>query len=323
MLSDWRNADQFWCSGMIRDQPSANDPIDYIINKIWSSKLPSETEAKFLIKKASEILKHEPNILRLSPPITLCGDIHGQFDDLIEIFRIGGLPPYTKYLFLGDYVDRGSMSCLVIFLLCALKIKYPSSFYLLRGNHECMNITQVYGFKQEVLVNYRSESLYQMFESLFNSIPIAALIQDIIFCVHGGIAQEAMTISSIESINRFVEIPPSGALCDLLWSDPADDDSNFSESTRNTGHKFGSSATNEFFKTNNINLIVRAHETKNDGCCYSQDKKVLTVFSAPNYEHGNKGGIVVIDNDLIPKFVRFKQGPPHETFTDVLVKFVY
>jgi diadenosine tetraphosphatase ApaH/serine/threonine PP2A family protein phosphatase len=244
---------------------------------------------------------------------------------MLEIFHICGLPPYTKYLFLGDYVDRGSKSVEVIMLLCALKIRFRDSFFLLRGNHESKNVTQIYGFKQEVLIKYRCELLYDAFEPLFNSIPIASVVNHSIFCVHGGISRCAMTLGEIGRINRFVEIPVTGALCDLVWADPANDENWFTESGRNAGCKFGGRATADFLKRNDIKLIVRAHQMMSEGYEYCQDNRVLTVFSAPNYEGvvGNKAGILVVDERNGCNLIKFKAVPSKETLMDVLGTFVY
>ena len=282
-------------------------------------------EVKYIIEEATKVFRSEPNVLTISPPIALCGDIHGSFNDLIEIFRISGAPPLTQYLFLGDYVDRGDKSVEVLMFICALKIVYKDSFFMLRGNHESMGITEVYGFRREVLRKYGSESLYQSFESLFNAMPIAAVINNELFCVHGGITGHAMTIDAIMRLDRFVDIPNSGALCELLWNDPIDESCEFVESTeRSIGSMFGVAATDEFSRANGIRMVVRAHQTKKLGFEYCHARRVLTVFSASNYERNikNYGGVVTVDENMEIEEISF-HAPQKDSDLELLSSFVY
>ena len=303
------------------------DPLDEIILNLLNSVLPTPQELQLIISKATKIFRSEPNILEIKPPIVLCGDVHGQFDDMLQIFQISGAPPFTQFLFLGDYVDRGTKSVEIITLLCIFKIKYPKKFFMIRGNHESMNISQVYGFYQEVITKYRSDSLYQSFAPLFESMPIAAVINGEYFCVHGGISESSMTLSEISRINRFTEIPSSGALCELMWNDPARDNSGFTQSGgRNVGSLFGMRATDAFFaKNNGIKLVIRAHQMKKEGFEYCQHNKVLTLFSAPNYESisGNDGAILCIDENMKRSIIKFKKQPPKEKIWERLSNVVY
>ncbi|KAK8886010.1 hypothetical protein M9Y10_041469 [Tritrichomonas musculus] len=332
MSEKWRaQVDQLWHPSILASMPSndslpeSNDPVDYLIEKFWNGELPTPVEMRFVLHEATKILKSEPNILRLTAPFTVCGDIHGHFEDMLEIFKISGLPPYTRYLFLGDYVDRGPKSVEVIMLLCIFKIKYPDSFYMIRGNHESMSITQIYGFEREMQVKYRSEALYNEFEPLFNSFPLGAVINNSIFCIHGGLSPEGIDISSIEKIDRFTEIPVSGLFCELLWNDPIDEDISIAESQRKAGVRFGGLITNKFLEKNNFSLVVRAHQMMKEGYEYCQHEKVLTVFSSPNYEPrvGNKAGILVLDENLKRHLIKFKSAPPKESPWENLTNFVY
>lgn len=328
MSEKWRNeADKLWHESVPSKpdfQDSGVDVIDNLIQKIWDGGVPSAVEVSFIVGKAIDAFKFEPNILELEAPITICGDIHGQFNDLKQLFQFAGLPPYNRFLFLGDYVDRGDKSIEVIMLLCLFKLKYPENFFVLRGNHESISISRIYGFYQEILIKYHTETLFEMFGPLFQSIPIAAIINKKIFCVHGGISPSCKTISDIASLNRFSEIPVSGPLTDLLWADPSPDNGDFTESERNAGHKFGSSATDRFLNTNHLSLIIRAHQMMMDGCQYCHHMKVLTIFSAPNYEKKskNKGGYAVIDEDLEVQLVRYAASPP-ESDSDRLSNIVF
>lgn len=147
------------------------------------------------------------------------GDVHGQFTDLLRLFEYGGFPPEANYLFLGDYVDRGKQSIETIILLLAYKVKFKENFFLLRGNHECGQINRIYGFYDECKNRY-SIRLWKEFQDVFNCMPIAALIDDKILCMHGGLSPELVTVSQLQQITRPTEVPEDGLLCDLLWSDP-------------------------------------------------------------------------------------------------------
>ena len=190
-----------------------------------------------------------------------------------------------------------------------------------------MQISQVYGFYQEVITKYRSDSLYQSFAPLFESMPIAAVIKGEYFCVHGGISESAMTLSEISRIDRFTEIPNSGSLCDLVWNDPAKDSSSFTQSgRRNAGALFGMRATDAFFaKNSGIKMVIRAHQMKKEGYEYCQHDKVLTLFSAPNYENIciNDGAILCVDENMKRSIIKFKKAPITEKVAERLSNFVY
>jgi serine/threonine-protein phosphatase PP1 catalytic subunit len=167
-------------------------------------------------------------LIELEAPLKVCGilfffhfkgDVHGQYYDLLRLFEYGGFPPESNYLFLGDYVDRGSQSIETIILLFSYKIKYPENFFLLRGNHECAAINKIYGFFDECKRRY-SPKLWKLFTEAFNCMPIAALIDEKIFCMHGGLSPDLDSLDLIKKINRPTDIPESGLMCDLLWSDP-------------------------------------------------------------------------------------------------------
>ena len=154
--------------------------------------------------------------------ITNKGDVHGQYNDLLNLFEYGRIPPTSNYLFLGDYVDRGKQSLETICLLLAFKIKYPENFFLLRGNHECASINRIYGFYDECKrrLNIR---MWKIFTECFKFLPVAAIIADRIFCMHGGLSPELENMDQIRRIIRPTDVPDQGLLCDLLWSDPDKD----------------------------------------------------------------------------------------------------
>uniref|UniRef100_A0A8C6S4X2 Serine/threonine-protein phosphatase n=1 Tax=Neogobius melanostomus TaxID=47308 RepID=A0A8C6S4X2_9GOBI len=182
----------------------------------------TEAEVRGLCIKSREIFLSQPILLELEAPLKICGDIHGQYTDLLRLFEYGGFPPEANYLFLGDYVDRGKQSLETICLLLAYKIKYPENFFLLRGNHECASINRIYGFYDECKRRFNIK-LWKTFTDCFNCLPIAAIIDEKIFCCHGGLSPDLQSMEQIRRIMRPTDVPDTGLLCDLLWSDPDKD----------------------------------------------------------------------------------------------------
>ena len=189
----------------------------------------------------------------------MTGDIHGQYSDLLRLFEYGGFPPEANYLFLGDYVDRGKQSLETICLLLAYKIKYPENFFLLRGNHESASINRIYGFYDECKRRFNVR-LWKIFTDCFNCLPVAALIDDRILCMHGGISPELTSLDQIRNISRPMDIPESGLVCDLLWSDPSGDVKGWGVNDRGVSYTFGADTVAEFLQKNDMDLICRAHQ---------------------------------------------------------------
>ncbi|KAI0982822.1 hypothetical protein GJ496_011522 [Pomphorhynchus laevis] len=281
--------------------------INIILSKLYEAKnnlnaaiAPLfEREMIFLCSKASEIFLHEDTLLELKAPLNICGDIHGQYSDLLEIFDICGSVPRRQYLFLGDYVDRGTNSLETICLLLALKIKFPNRIYLLRGNHESESMNMKYGFYAECTRRMRTRAFWR-FIKCFDTMPIAAVIDKSIFCVHGGLSPSLTNIQEIQSIQRPINIEDSNIITDLLWSDPSEYKQGYCKSKRGKGVTFGSNEINTFLEINNLKHIVRAHETMKLGYKYFADGKLLSIFSAKNYgQHGgNDAAILKISRDL-------------------------
>lgn len=189
----------------------------------------------------------------------ITGDIHGQYQDLLRLFEYGGSPPETSYLFLGDYVDRGKKSLETICLLLAYKIRYPDRVYLLRGNHEDAKINRIYGFYDECKRRFNVR-LWKIFTDCFNCLPVAALIDGKIFCMHGGLSPELENLNQIDEIERPTEIPEYGLLCDLLWSDPDPSIEGWADSDRGVSCTFGSDVVVDFLEKNGLDLICRGHQ---------------------------------------------------------------
>lgn len=341
-----------------------------------------EPVMKQLCEMVKEVLMEESNIQPVITPVTICGDIHGQFYDLLELFRVaGGMPGEsdvqapktattvittddieppteitdeklkgklkssgpagedtddvnegeeggpspdatisantssqsadTRFVFLGDFVDRGYFSLETFTLLMCLKAKYPDRIVLVRGNHESRQITQVYGFYEECQTKYGNASVWKACCQVFDFLVLAAIVDGTVLCVHGGLSPEIRTIDQIRVVARAQEIPHEGAFCDLVWSDPEDIDT-WAVSPRGAGWLFGDKVATEFNHVNGLKTIARAHQLVNEGYKFHfPDKSVVTVWSAPNYCYrcGNVASIMAVDTDLNTKFSIFSAVP--------------
>ncbi len=274
-----------------------------------------------ILLQAKEYFKSVSSLLNLRLPedtsgklghFIVCGDTHGQFYDLCNIFNIGGLPsPDNPYLFNGDFVDRGSFSFETVMLLILFKLQNPLALYMLRGNHETKNMNKIYGFEGEVKHKY-DQTVMNLFTAVFNELPLAAVIQDSVFVVHGGLSTDtsAMTLEAISAIQRSREPPESGLMSDLLWSDPQQFPGRL-PSKRGVGYSFGPDYTKNFLEKNNLKLLVRSHEVKQEGYVVEHDGKCITIFSAPNYcdQMGNKGAFIKFYENMEPTFTQFDAVP--------------
>ena len=243
-------------------------------------------------------------------PVTVCGDIHGQFWDLMELFKIGGDTPDTNYLFMGDYVDRGYYSVESVSLLVTLKVRFPNRIYLTRGNHESRQITQVYGFYDECMRKYGNSNVWKYFTDLFDYLPLTAVVDNQIFCLHGGLSPSIETLDNIKMLERFQEVPQEGPMCDLLWSDP-EDRFGWGMSPRGAGYIFGHDISEQFNHTNKLTMISRAHQLMMNGYNWCHNRHVCTIFSAPNYCYrcGNEAAIMEVDEYLRYTFLQFEPAP--------------
>ena len=257
--------------------------MEKYLNKVLEGEILPELAVKLICSKAKEIFFKEPNMPIVHTPVTVVGDVHGQFFDLKELFHIGGPLPHTNYLFLGDYVDRGACSIEVITLLLLLKIIYPNRITLLRGNHETKQTTQVYGFYTECQRKYGGSLVWQWVTDVFNYIPISALIEDQIFCVHAGLSPSIQTLDDLKELDRVQEIPHEGPFADIMWSDPEAEIQGFGISGRGAGYVFGKDIVDKFIERNKIKKILRAHQLCMEGYQVLFDGKFVTVWSAPNY----------------------------------------
>jgi serine/threonine-protein phosphatase 2A catalytic subunit len=284
--------------------------LDKQIEQVMECKHLSEDEIRELCVKATEILGAEPNVPNVPAPVTVVGDIHGQFLDLVELFKIGGPCPSTNYLFMGDYVDRGYNSVECALLVVLLKTRFPNRICILRGNHESRQITQVYGFYDECLRKYGTANVWKMFTDLFDYMPLAATVDARIFAPHGGLSPSLETLDQIQELQRIQEVPHEGPICDLMWSDP-DDRQGWGMSPRGAGFTFGADITERFNHTNGFQFVVRAHQLVMEGYSWAHENMVVTVFSAPNYCYrcGNQAAIMEVDENMNTKFLQFDPVP--------------
>lgn len=249
--------------------------------KVTKAVCLKNAEITAICTAAREVLLSQPALIELAAPVKIVGDVHGQYTDLIRMFEMCGFPPNANYLFLGDYVDRGKQSLETILLLLCYKLKFPENFFLLRGNHECANVTRVYGFYDECKRRCNIK-IWKTFVDTFNCLPIAAVVAGKIFCVHGGLSPSLSHMDDIRQIARPTDVPDYGLLNDLLWSDPADMESDWEANERGVSYCFGKKVIMEFLQRHDFDLVCRAHMVVEDGYEFFNDRILVTVFSAPN-----------------------------------------
>ena len=242
----------------------------------------TENEIKLLCQRVRPIVLAQPMLLELEAPLKICGDIHGQFTDLLRLFEYGGFPPESNYLFLGDYVDRGKQSLETVCLLICYKIMYPENFFILRGNHESAGINRIYGFYDECKRRY-SIRLWKVFSDVFNCLPVSAIVDEKILCMHGGLSPELERLQQIAELHRPCDVPDVGLMCDLLWSDPDTGVNGWAENDRGVSFVFGADVVAAFLEQHDLDLLVRAHQVVEDGYEFFAGRRLVTLFSAPNY----------------------------------------
>jgi protein phosphatase len=281
--------------GRMRDDSHITDSIDcHVIKRV--------------IRSATAAFKKSPLVLRLDGSFVVVGDIHGNLDDLLRIFERHGYPPDQRYLFLGDYIDRGAHSLEVLLLIYTLFVKYPSHVFLLRGNHETRVSAKTHGFSETCLLNL-SKSELRLFLKSFSEMPIAAVLNNRIFCVHGGISPNIRTLTELETLvaRPLVSVSNSAAV-DILWSDPSPRATGFSPNTRGTGCFFGSAQLDIFLNDNGLDCLIRAHEWFDAGLDWPFGPlgRCLTVFSSSDYcGKGNSGAVALVSDEHRIEIVTF------------------
>ncbi|GJD07130.1 Serine/threonine-protein phosphatase 4 catalytic subunit [Galdieria sulphuraria] len=262
--------------------------LDAWIEKLKDSVLPSEDEIKVLCGKVREILVEEGNVQVVYAPVVVVGDVHGQFYDLLELFKVGE----------------------TLLLLLALKVRFPDRVALIRGNHESRQVTQVYGFYEECVRKFGSATVWRLCAEIFDCMSLSAVVEQRVFCVHGGLSPGIESLEDIEAIDRKQEVPHEGPMCDLLWSDPEEVEG-WTLSPRGAGYLFGEEAVQHFLHVNHLNFIARAHQLVMEGYKQMFQGRVVTVWSAPNYCYrcGNVASIMELDENLERNFKVFEAAP--------------
>jgi len=273
-----------------------------MIQRFRHEKLIQKKYALYILCQAINIFKKYPSVYKVNVKnnhkLTVCGDTHGQFYDLLNIFEMNGYPSSDNpYIFNGDFVDRGSFSCEVIFTLLAFKVSDPNCIHLTRGNHEDREMNHGFGFEGEVNHKY-GEEMFDIFIECFNWMPLGILLNERVFITHGGVGFEKrnVTLAELEKIDRFREIPENGLMCDMLWSDPMPENG-LKPSDRGVSSLFGEDVLMNFLQTNKLDLLIRSHEMQDEGYDVMFGGKLITIFSAPNYVDyaGNKGAYIILD----------------------------
>jgi len=293
--------------------------LDWIIGRCLEGRLAKPGKRVFIPQEqitalscaVRAVLLSQSALLELEAPVNVCGDVHGQYYDLLRLLDYGGFPPESNYLFLGDYVDRGQQSLETIILLFCYKCKYPENFFLLRGNHECACICRIYGFYDECKRRY-STKLWKLFCDVFNCLPVCGLIDDKIFCMHGGLSPKLMKLDQIRVLARPVHVPNGGLLCDLLWADPDREVTGWVHNHgRGVSYVFGEDVVEKFLREHSMDLICRAHQVVEDGYEFFAQRQLVTLFSAPNYcgHFDNAGAMLIVDEALMCGFKVLKPGP--------------
>jgi diadenosine tetraphosphatase ApaH/serine/threonine PP2A family protein phosphatase len=305
--------------------PSGDLDCRAIVEQLGRGSLIGEEDVSRIFDKLNEILVREDNAVQVRSPVTICGDIHGQYEDLLELFRTAGYDPLNpddqRFIFMGDYVDRGKYSLNTVLLLSILKIQHPDRIFLLRGNHESRAVTQQYGFHNEIMLNYGHAGLHQKCMEAFDLMPVAALTDGDVVSLHGGLSPELVFVEDILQFKRLIEIPEKGLLADLTWSDPDENGSvTWRRNIRGAGFIFGREPTLRFNHLNRLKFITRSHQVVRDGFKWyytdNDDKlpqgPLVNVWSAPRYA-GRDENIASIMR------LRYDNGNPYNcpTFEDV------
>ena len=266
-----------------------------------------------LLKKTENIFTREQLLIDVPSGLHVVGDIHGNIDDLLRIFNEIGYPPEQKYVFLGDYEDRGKFGLEVVILLFALKVKFPQHIFMIRGNHEILHVSQNYGFHSECEMKYSSTLFYHIHQ-VFNKLPFVALIAKRIICVHGGIGPELQKIKTLRTQIKCSDITENSLLTNIVWSDPRELDKEFTPSDRGVGYYYNSKALTKFLRNNNLDLLIRSHELCNGyNFPYQDTEQCITVFSNTDYVgRKNDASIINVSIGLNVTVTNFPYMPPEE-----------
>ncbi|KAK6071791.1 serine threonine-protein phosphatase 5 [Seiridium cupressi] len=291
--------------------------VDDMIERFKNGKKIHKKYVYQIVIAVKKIVYDEATMVEMKIPddvqLTVCGDTHGQYFDLLELFRLNGRPTDKHwYLFNGDFVDRGSWSSEIALLLYAYKWLRPNGLYLNRGNHETDDMNKVYGFEGECKAKY-NERVFKLFSESFSALPLATLIGDKYLVLHGGLfSDDNVTLDDIRKLNRHAQRQPgqAGLMMEMLWTDPQTAPGR-GPSKRGVGMQFGPDVTKRFCDKNGLDAIIRSHEVRMDGYEEEHDGKCITVFSAPKYcdQTENRGAYINVGPDYKLQFNQFDAVP--------------
>ncbi|KAI9890519.1 MAG: hypothetical protein M1814_003858 [Vezdaea aestivalis] len=303
--------------GVILEKEMTQEFIDDMIKRFKDGKKLHRKFVFQIILAVKDITYDEPTMVEIEVDaenkLTVCGDTHGQFFDLLEIFRLNGFPSDThSYLFNGDFVDRGSWSTEIALLLYSYKWLRPSKFFLNRGNHETDDMNRVYGFEGECKAKY-NERVFKLFSESFSALPLATLIGKKFLTLHGGLfSDDKVTLEDIRKLNRHKQRQPGqkGLMMEMLWTDPQTEPGR-GPSKRGVGMQFGPDVTKRFCENNGLEAVIRSHEVRMEGYEVEHDGRCITVFSAPKYcdSTENKGAYINIGSELKLEYHKFDAVP--------------
>ena len=299
--------------------------VDHLIKELLDGSLPCLDTLNQIVDLVIPLFLSAPNVIFVSSPCLVVGDLHGQFFDfLLLLQKVDFFARPRNIVFLGDIVDRGYYSTECLMLVLLLKLRFPDKVTLLRGNHESKQITQVYGFYDELKNRFGNlagcgPTFWRRCVALFDVLPIAAIVDGEIFCAHGGIPRECPSLLELSTTLRFGEVPFSGPICDLLWSDPKDNKSDalWEPNVRGAGISFSETLLKSFLHKNGLNKMFRSHQLVMEGLRKQFDSSLVTVWSAPNYCYrcGNLASVAEIDAERQEHFTVFGAAPNEERKT--------
>lgn len=285
--------------------------VDALIERLKTSELPSTSEICEILDAVKVVFGKEPNVLRVAKDIVICGDSHGQLYDVMHLFDQVGYPGTKRYIFCGDYVDRGYYSTELACLLFCYKLKFPGEFFMLRGNHETRSVNKDYGFfsELEAKIGEQAADIWDRFNLVFDRLPIAAIVDNRLFCVHGGLDPALTKVKQLDELDRRCEPDLTSILGGILWADPKEVD-DWIRSDRRAGYLFNEKHVTQFLRENGLKMVVRSHEVV-DGHKLEFKDQLVTIWSAPNYNYvvGNKAGVLVTSKDAPDSYFDYDAMP--------------
>jgi diadenosine tetraphosphatase ApaH/serine/threonine PP2A family protein phosphatase len=246
-----------------------------------------------VFREAFKLFREETIILELKKEnpqdkVIVIGDLHGDLKSLIKLIEIIKLEKPKYVIFLGDIVDRGLYQLECLILVLALKIKDSNKYYLLKGNHETLEVNRNYGFYQDFLNRFKNPKKFNQVTAIYNTLPYSALVNESILCLHGGIPEEINAINRLRGIKtseiNLTYENTAKSLLQIMWNDPKPNLKGFAESFRGREIKFfGEDVFTDFMRENKLDYLIRGHERFPEGYKWFFNEQLLSIFSSTNY----------------------------------------